>query len=173
MWRMDSSVRPAPKVLEIVNENWATIVSEIINENDSKGDPWICQRQQPCWLRHSQRKLVRCRLRNHHLKTFQIWRVDSEVLAAPLDSEKVNENWVGGDWEIVNETTSKGDAWIRQRAQPLLTDKKSMKLSHYRLRNRQRNRFQRWPVDLSAPTAPVDSEIVNENGFTADSEIIT
>jgi hypothetical protein len=99
--------------------------------------------------------------------------VDSEVLAAPLDSEKVNENWVGGDWEIVNETTSKGDAWIRQRAQPLLTDKKSMKLSHYRLRNRQRNRFQRWPVDLSAPTAPVDSEIVNENGFTADSEIIT
>jgi hypothetical protein len=42
---MDSSVRPAPKVLEIVNENWATTVSEIINENDSKGDPWICQRQ--------------------------------------------------------------------------------------------------------------------------------
>jgi hypothetical protein len=47
--------------------------------------------------------------------------VDSEVLAAPVHSEKVNQNGVGAEWEIVNETTSKGDAWIRQRAQPLLT----------------------------------------------------
>jgi len=47
--------------------------------------------------------------------------VDSEVLAAPVHSEKVNENWVGAEWEIVNETTSKGDAWIRQRAQPLVS----------------------------------------------------
>jgi hypothetical protein len=67
--------------------------------------------------------MVRCRLRNHHLKTFQRGRVDSEVLAAPVDWEKVNENWVVGDWEIVNETTFKGDAWIHQRAQPLLTQK--------------------------------------------------
>jgi hypothetical protein len=28
--------------------------------------------------------------------------VDSKVLAALVDSEKVNENWVGGDWEIIN-----------------------------------------------------------------------
>jgi hypothetical protein len=47
--------------------------------------------------------------------------VDSEVLAAPVDSENVNENGVGGAWEIINETTSEGDAWIRQRDQPLLT----------------------------------------------------
>jgi hypothetical protein len=47
--------------------------------------------------------------------------VDSEVLAAPVDSEKGNKNWVDGDWEIVNETSSVGDARIRQRAQPLLT----------------------------------------------------
>jgi hypothetical protein len=40
---------------------------------------------------------------------------------SPVDSEKDNENWVGGVWEIVKETTSKGDAWIHQRAQPLLT----------------------------------------------------
>ena len=38
--------------------------------------------------------------------------LDSEVLAAPVHSEKVNENGVGGDWEIVKETSSKGDAWI-------------------------------------------------------------
>jgi len=47
--------------------------------------------------------------------------VDSEVLAAPVDSENVIENGVGADWEIVNETTSKGDAWTHQHAQPLLT----------------------------------------------------
>jgi hypothetical protein len=45
--------------------------------------------------------------------------VDSEVLAAPVDTEKVNENSVGGD--CLNETSSKGDKWILQRAQPLLT----------------------------------------------------
>jgi hypothetical protein len=47
--------------------------------------------------------------------------VDSEVLSAPVDSEKVNEKRVRGDWKIVNETSSKGDKWILQRAQPLLT----------------------------------------------------
>jgi hypothetical protein len=39
----------------------------------------------------------------------------------PVDSVKVNKNRVGADWEIVNETTSKGDTLIRQRAKPLLT----------------------------------------------------
>jgi len=43
------------------------------------------------------------------------------MLTAPVHSEKVNENRVGAEWEIVNETTSKGDAWFRYRAQPLLT----------------------------------------------------
>ena len=35
--------------------------------------------------------------------------MDSEVLAAAVESEKVNENWFSHDWEIVNETSSKGD----------------------------------------------------------------
>jgi len=43
------------------------------------------------------------------------------MVAAPVDLEKVNENGVGGDWEIVNETSSKCDKWILQRAQHLLT----------------------------------------------------
>jgi hypothetical protein len=47
--------------------------------------------------------------------------VDSEVLAAPVDSKKGNKNLFGGDWETVNETSSKGDKWIRQHAQPLVT----------------------------------------------------
>jgi len=53
--------------------------------------------------------------------------VDSEELTAPLDSEKVNENGVGAGREIVTETPSKGDAWIRKSSQPLLTQKKSTK----------------------------------------------
>jgi len=45
--------------------------------------------------------------------------VDSEVLAAAVDSKKVHGNSVGGDWEIINETSSNGDKWILQRAKPL------------------------------------------------------
>jgi len=44
--------------------------------------------------------------------------VDSEVLAAPVDSENVNENLVDPDLEIVNETSYNGDKWILQRANP-------------------------------------------------------
>ena len=53
--------------------------------------------------------------------------MDSEELAVPVDSEKVNENRVDADWEILIETPSKGDAWIWKRSQPLLTLKKSTK----------------------------------------------
>ena len=49
--------------------------------------------------------------------------MDSEVLAAPVDSEIVNENWATTVSEIVNETDSKADTWIRQLPQPLLTQK--------------------------------------------------
>ena len=56
-WQLYFSARPAPVDLETVIENWATAVSEIVNETDSKGDAR-----------------------------------DSEVLAAPVYSEKVNEN---------------------------------------------------------------------------------
>ena len=44
---MDSSASQAPVDLETVNETWAIIVSEIINETESKGDAWIRHRQQP------------------------------------------------------------------------------------------------------------------------------
>jgi len=47
------------------------------------------------------------------------------------------------------------------------------KLSPCRLCNHHRNRFQKWRVDSSAPTAPFESEIVNENWVVADSEITT
>ena len=138
----------------------------------------------PYWLRNSQRKLSRSRLRNHHRNTFQRWPVDSEALAAYVDSEKVKE------------TTTKGDTWILQRAQALLNQKLSTKTksvptgksstkplskvtrgfgrarSPCWLRKSQRNNFKRWRVDSSARPAPIDWETVNENWATADSEII-
>jgi hypothetical protein len=83
--------------------------------------------------------------------------VDSEALAALVASEKVNENGVGADWEIITEKPFKGDLWIRKRSQPLLTKKKSTK---------QLPKVTR--VDSSTPTAPLDSEIVNENSVIID-----
>jgi hypothetical protein len=47
--------------------------------------------------------------------------MDSSASTAPVDSEIVNENWVALDSEIINEGAFKGNTWIRQRKQPLLT----------------------------------------------------
>jgi hypothetical protein len=41
--------------------------------------------------------------------------MDSEEVTAPIDSEKVNENRVGADREIITEAPFKGDAWTRKR----------------------------------------------------------
>jgi hypothetical protein len=49
--------------------------------------------------------------------------MDSSARPTPVDFEKVNENWATTVFEIVNETDSKGDLWIRQRPQPLLNKK--------------------------------------------------
>jgi len=44
-WRVDTSVRPTFVDKEKVTENWATTVSEIVNEIDYEGDTWSRQRQ--------------------------------------------------------------------------------------------------------------------------------
>jgi hypothetical protein len=111
---------------EIVNENLVTADSEIITETSSKGDAWIRKCSKPNWLRKGQRKWSRCRLgnrhrktlemcrlENHHRNTFQRWSVDLEELTTPVDLEKLNDNGVGADWEIITETPSKADAWIQ------------------------------------------------------------
>jgi hypothetical protein len=51
--------------------------------------------------------------------------VDSSVRPTPVDLVKVNENSATTVSEIVNDTDFAGDAWIRQRPQPLLTQKQS------------------------------------------------
>jgi hypothetical protein len=143
-WCVDSSTPPALVDPEIVNENRVAADSEIITESASKDDAWIRKRSKalliqkrstkqlpkvthgfvsahnPSWLRNSKRKLSRL-LKNYHRNTFQRRRVDSKELPVPVDWEKVNENGVGADLEIITETSFKGDAWIQKRLQPLLT----------------------------------------------------
>jgi len=70
-----------------------------------------------------------------------------------VDLEIINENGVAGDSKIINESASTGDAWIRQRKQPLRPPKSSSKVlpqlthdfdstnSPYGLKNLQRNWF--------------------------------
>jgi hypothetical protein len=126
----------------------------------------------PYWLKNNQQKLSRCRLKNPHRNTFQRWNVHSEALAAPVDSEKVNENWVGTDWEIINETYSKGDVWICDCTQPLLIQKLSRKTKPLPTQKSSTKPLpQVTRVFVSTPTL-VDSEIVNENWSATDLEIV-
>jgi len=95
-------------------------------------------------------------LKNHQRNFFHGWPLDGTAQTAPLASQ------------IINETASTGDAWIRQREQPLGTTKSSTKLlrrvthgfysaiSPYGLRNHQWNCFHGCRVDLTAQTAPRD-----------------
>ena len=89
----------------------APIDLEKVTKTPSKGDTSIWKRRNPYWLWKGERKI------------FQRRCVDSEVLAAPFDLEKVNEIRVGAASEIINETPSTGDAWIRESTQPLLIQK--------------------------------------------------
>ena len=64
------------------------------------------------------------------------------------------------------------DAWIRQRIQPLLTQKSSTKTESLPTQKYQWNYFHGWQMDSLAHTAPVDLEIINENWVVVDSEIV-
>jgi len=89
-------------------------------------------------------------------------------------------NWVAGDSKIITETASTGDAWIRQRTQPLPTQKSSTRMlprvthaldsanSPCGLRNVQRKCFHGWRMHSTAQTARAASEIFNETASTSD-----
>jgi hypothetical protein len=53
--------------------------------------------------------------------------MESSAHTASVDSEKIKKNIVAALSEIVPENVSRGDQWIRQRTQPLLTHKQSRK----------------------------------------------
>jgi hypothetical protein len=52
----------------------------------------------------------------------------STAQTAHVGLEIINENSVAGDSEIINETASTGDAWIRQRKEPMWALKSSIKI---------------------------------------------
>jgi hypothetical protein len=94
--------------------------------------------------------------------------MDSTAETAPVASE------------IINETASTRDPWIRQRKQPLWLQKTSTKLfrlvthgfnsanSPCGLRNHHRKCFHGRRMDSTAQTAPAASEIFNETASTRD-----
>jgi len=102
--------------------------SEIFNETGSTGDGWIRQCRQPLLPQKSSPKVLPrvthgfdsangpFGLRNLQRKCFHWGRMDSTAETAPAASE------------LFIETASTGDAWIRQRKQPLWLQKSSTKL---------------------------------------------
>jgi len=111
-WRVDLEALEAPIDKKMVNKNGVGADTEIITETPTEGDAWIRKCSQPLLtkkksskqlpkvtcgfvsthipysLRNSQRKLSRCRLRNHHRNTFQKWRVDSKSWQPLLTQKK-------------------------------------------------------------------------------------
>jgi hypothetical protein len=152
---MDSTVQRAYMGSEIINENWVATDSEIINQPASTGDAWIRQRIQalgtlksstkrlprvtnwfdsantPFGLRNNQWKLSHYRLNNHQQNSYHGWRMDSTAQTALMALEIINQTASTCDaWirqhkqpplasEIINKTASTGDEWIRQRKKPI------------------------------------------------------
>ena len=85
-WQMDSLAHTAPVDLEIINEIWVVVDSEIVNKTASMADAWIRQRTQPCCLINRQRKLSRYRLKNYQRNCFHGWRMDSSAHTTFIDS---------------------------------------------------------------------------------------
>ena len=102
--------------------------SEIFNETVSTGDAWIRHHKQPLRPHKSSPKVLPrvthgfdsangpCGLRILQRNYFHWGRMDSTAETAPAASE------------IINETASTRDPWIRQRRQPLRPQKSSTQL---------------------------------------------
>jgi hypothetical protein len=75
---------------------------------------WFNSASNPCGLRNQYWKLSLYRLRNDQLNCFQGWRIDSTAQATPVASKISTENSIAAASEIIDETASTGDAWIRQ-----------------------------------------------------------
>jgi len=145
-WRLDSEELTAPVDSPKVKKKMKSVPTwKSSPKHHSKVTRGFGRADSPCWLRKSKQKRSRCRLGNHHRNIFHRWRVDSEELAAPSQRKrsqcrlgnhhrKTFQRWRADsevltapvDKEKVNETTSKGDAWIRQRPQLESTHKYSM-----------------------------------------------
>jgi len=163
-WRMHSTAQTAHVGLEIINDT-ESLATRKSSTKLSTGDAWIRERKQSMWHQTSSTKMIPrvthgfdsanspCGLRNLQRNCFHWGRMHSTAQTAPAASE------------IFNETASTGDAWIRQRKQPLRPQKSSMKLlrrvthafdsanSPCGPRNLQRNCFHWWRKHWTAQTA--------------------
>jgi hypothetical protein len=105
---------------------WSTKTDSVSTQKSStKHLPWVTpgfvRAHSPFWFRNSQQKLSHFWIRNSQRNHFHRWRLDSSLCPALVDLETVKENWATTISKIINKTDYKGDAWIRQGPQPLLT----------------------------------------------------
>ena len=102
--------------------------SEILIETPYKGEVCIRKHSQPLLTQKKSKKTES--VPTGKSSTKHLTKVMRGFVSTPNpgDLETVNENWATVKSEIVNETDSKGDVWIHQRPQPLLTKKKSTKI---------------------------------------------
>jgi hypothetical protein len=79
--------------------------------------------------------------------------VDSSAHQAPVDLETLNENGAIVVSATVNETDSKGDAWMQKCSQHLLTKKKSTKTEAMATRESSRKQVPKvTSIFFSAPS---------------------
>ena len=75
------------------------------------------------------------------------------------------------DYKKVNETTSKGDAWIQKSTQPLLTKKKSTKMESMATRKSSPKHLPKVTRGFGSAAALVDYKKVNETTSKGDAWI--
>ena len=112
---------------ETIKENLVAGLSEIVTENVSRVDAWIHQRTLHLFTQKESRKTESLPTHKSSLKMFPELMHGFISAHYPFDTEGVKENGVAAHSEIAPESAFKGDAWISQRTQPLLTQKQSRK----------------------------------------------
>jgi hypothetical protein len=137
--------------------------------------------------------------RNSPRNCFHRWQMDSSAHTIPVESKTVKENWVAAHSQIAPETAFRGEAWIPQRTETLLTQKQLRKTeslaskkssskmfrelthgfisAHYPCSHR-KSLGKRVAVDSQIitenfSTPPVDLETVKQNWVAGLSEIVT
>jgi len=123
----------------------------------------------PCWLRKKQGKRSHYPLKNSPRNFFHRWQIDSSAHTAPVDIERIKENWIVAHSEIISETFLELTHGFVSQHSPCWLINSEGKLSCCPLRNHHRNYFKSWPMDLSVPTAPIDSERDKENWVATNS----
>jgi hypothetical protein len=94
--------------------------------------------------------------------------MDSTAQRALVGYEIFNENLVATESEIINETASTGDAWIRQHKEPMWAFKSSIKIQSLQNQKSSTKLLPRVMHGFDSANSPRVSESINETATTGD-----